>query len=196
MIKEVEIHIEEREVMSIGSVSIDVKKHERDFYNLNLSDPHVVKWLIMYRDKVDSHFDSYIDNFYDNAGLVKPFNQELVHTYVYLDTLIEECCFGEKQSKIIHYLSMGYTFKDIMEETNESTVQNIKQRFEYICKKVANENNRSWEIWANRNYLEEDWKECSKCKKTLPLKQKFYSQDRRNKDGFHSICKKCRSLRH
>jgi hypothetical protein len=176
----------------VGSIKIDLNKKERDFKQLNLSDPNVIKWMILFRDKVDMYYDSRIDTFYNNAGEVKELNQELINTYTYLDELIDKCSFTEDQLGFIRLLSIGYTFKDIEQVTQETTSQNLKRRFEKICNKISFMNNKLWSIWINNNLKLHNTRICSICSNNLPLTQKFFSPDKSKSQGFKHICKNCR----
>lgn len=182
--------------MVIGAVSIDIHRAEREFNNLNLSDINVVKYLLIYRDKVDIYMDAEIDRHYNNAGVAKNVNQELIHLYAALDMLIKSCGFNSEQLELIRKVSIGYTFKDIAEMSSEApaTPQNVKRRFETICKTIVSMNNEVWLVWVSKNKLEESLKNCNKCKKKLPMTDKFFGKDIRNIDGFKGICKNCETI--
>lgn len=175
----------------MGAVSIDIHKAERDFYNLNLSDVDVVKWLIMHRDKVDIYFGAKTDNQFDVAGHVQKVNQELIHLYAYLDELIKWCKFSEGQLQLIHLISIGYTFKDVEDVYGETTAQNVKRRFITICKSISQMNNEIWSLWVSNAVLKEQSKACSTCEKSLPLKEKYFRKQEDCKDGFRPVCRKC-----
>jgi hypothetical protein len=175
----------------VGMVKVDIHKGERQFKDLSLSDINVVKWLILYRDKIDLYFGEKTDYFFDNAGNSKELNQELINTYAYLDELIEKCDFKEEQIALLQLLFMGYTFKDIEDTTKETTSRTIKRRFESICKTISEMNNRLWKIHIHSNYLETQFKRCSKCNAELPLTDYFFHKDKKGKDGFRNNCKKC-----
>jgi hypothetical protein len=176
----------------VGSVKVDVHKGDRQFKNLSLSDISVIKWLVLYRDKIDLYYGEKTSQFYDHAGNSKELNQELINTYAYLDDLIEKCDFKDEQQALLKLLFMGYTFKDIEETTREATSQNIKRRFNSICKAIADMNDRVWRIYIHKAYLETETKKCKKCEEDLPLTNFFFSPDKTGKDGFRNICKKCR----
>lgn len=176
---------------TIGTVKLDIQKTERDFKILSLSDINVVKYLILYRDKVDLYYNEKTDNFFDHAGNVKGLNGELINLYVCLDKLIENCEFKEEQLALLKLLFMGYTFKDIEDATHHATSRTIKSRFESICKNITDMNERLWKIYIHKNYLDTSFKKCTKCQTDLPLTDYFYYKDKSNKNGFRSNCKKC-----
>lgn len=175
----------------MGKVKVDLEKSERNFRGLNLSDINVVKWLILYRDKIDLYYGEKTDNFFDHAGNVKELNKELINTYVYLDQLIEASQFNEDQIALLKLLMMGYTFKDIEDATKKATSRTIKRRFEKICKSITEMNDRIWKIFIHKNYLDTVFKKCSKCGDELPLTESFFFKDKNGKDGFRTNCKKC-----
>ena len=176
----------------MGTVKIDLHKSERNFENLSLSDINVVKWLILYRDKIDLYYGEKTDNFYNHAGNVKDLNKELINLYVCLDDLIEKCDFKEEQKALLELLFIGYTFKDIEDATQKATSRNIKRRFESMCKLIAEMNERLWKIYIHKNYLETEFRKCFKCESELPLTDYFFYKDiRKGKDGYKISCKKC-----
>lgn len=178
-------------VATIGSVKIDLNKSERDFKILSLSDINVVKWLILYRDKIDLYYGERTDNFYDHAGNVKELNKELVNTYVCLDELIVKCKFKEEQMALLKLLFMGYTFKDIEDATKIATSRTIKKRFMSMCKSISEMNDRLWRINIHRNYLNTELKKCLECGTELPLTKDFFYRDKENRDGYKTDCIKC-----
>lgn len=175
----------------MGNVKIDLKKAERDFSILSLSDIHVVKLLILYRDKIDLYYSEKTDNFYDHAGNVKGLNKELINLYVCLDDLIEKCNFRDDQMALLKLLFIGYTYKDIEDATQIATSRNIKRRFESMCKQIVEMNERLWKIYIHRNYLNTEFKKCTKCQTDLPLTEYFYYRDNNKNFGYRSRCKKC-----
>jgi uncharacterized protein YerC len=178
-------------VAKIGIVKVDLHKNERDFGILNLSDVNVIKWLILYRDKIDLYFGEKTDNFYNHAGNVKDLNKELINLYVCLDDLITKCEFKEEQLALLKLLFMGYTFKDIEDATQKATSRTVKRRFESLCKAITEMNERLWKIYIHKNYLNSEFKNCTKCEQELPLTDYFYYKDKKGKDGYRSNCKKC-----
>lgn len=176
----------------MGASKVDIYKSQRQFEQITLSDQNVVKWLIMYRDKVDIYYGANTDNFYNNAGNVKELNQALINIYADLDKLIEKCNLTEEQRALIHLLSIGYTFKDIEETSENVTAQNAKRRFDSICKSLTKENDRVWNLWIHSEYIKNNWKECPKCGETLPANTTFFSPHSKGKYRVRNICKTCR----
>lgn len=175
----------------IGKVKVDLHKSERDFEVLNLSDVNVIKWLILYRDKIDLYYGEKTDNFFDHAGNVKELNKELINLYVCLDELIAKCDLKEEQLALLKLLFFGYTFKDIEDVSQIATSRKLKRRFESICKSISEMNDRIWKIYIHKNYLSTEFKKCSKCNLELPLTDYFFYKDKKGKDGYRSNCKKC-----
>lgn len=98
----------------MGAVAVDLHKKEREFKHLTLSDTNVVKYLILYRSKVDIFYNSNINIDVYQAGDLVEFNQELIALYASLDSLIEGCKFKEKQSKLLELIFEGNTMSDII----------------------------------------------------------------------------------
>lgn len=176
----------------MGRVKIDLYKRELPFKNLTLSDINVVKWLILYRDKIDQYFLNKTDRFYDQAGNVKALNQELIALYASLDDLIKRCNFNKKQLRMIRYLECGYGFNELPMFSDASMA---RKSFNTICKRIVRENNRLWKIYVHKNKLNSELKKCSKCKEKLPKNGDFFGKNSKTKDGLQSVCKKCDRLR-
>jgi hypothetical protein len=176
----------------MGTVKIDIHSSERGFFNLNLSDKNVVKYLLMYRDKIDIYYKNKTNNHFDNAGNVQKLNQELACLYANIDDLISKCKLSKKQEALLELVSMGMEFKDIAECANMSTAQDLESRFETICKRIAEMNEWMWKRMIHKKYLDTPHKRCSKCKEELPKIRYFFSPDKSKTDGFKSMCKKCR----
>lgn len=179
----------------MGVVQIDIQKREREFKTLSLSEANTVKWLLMFRDKVDEYFGEKQDVYFNNAGNVKAVNQELIGIYASLDNLISRCEFSEKQMEIIDMVCQGYSFKDISEITLEGNTQNCKRKFDTICKIIAEMDKYLWKVWANKVIVQGNTKKCERCSNELPLTNYFFGRDKRNRDGLQSTCKKCDSKR-
>lgn len=174
----------------MGHVKIDIHKRELPFQNLTLSDVNVVKWLILYRDKIDQYFLNQTDNFYDHAGNVKALNQELIALYASLDHLIERCNFSEKQLAMIKYLECGYGFNEL---PMFKDVSMARKSFNTVCKRIVKENEWLWKVYVHKNKLNSELKKCTKCQEKLPKNGDFFGKDARKRDGFKSYCKKCDS---
>lgn len=97
----------------MGAVSIDIHKREREFYPLTLSDSNVVKYLILYRSKVDICYNVTTNFNIYQAGDSFEMNQELIALYVSLDDTIKRCNFKEKQRELLRLIFEGYTIRDI-----------------------------------------------------------------------------------
>lgn len=159
---------------------------------MNLSEFNVVKLLIQFRDKYDQYFLMENSNYYDVAGETNSFNTSMIHTFLYLDELIERCKFNSEQKIIINMIQKGYTYREIARAIKKDSVDNVRRRFNKICRDIVKMNDRLWKKYTFINKLELKTKKCSKCKEELPAIDDFFSPDDRNNDGFHSFCKFCR----
>lgn len=86
---------------------------EREYENWTLSDKDIVKYLILYRSKIDAVYGSYTNIDIHQAGDVFEFNTELIVLYASLDNVIKLCKFKEKQINLLNLLFKGYTIQDI-----------------------------------------------------------------------------------
>lgn len=127
----------------MGSVSIDVHKQEREFKELTLSDENVVRYLILFRSKVDKTYGVESHNNIYSASETFSFNQELVALYASLDKAIEKIKIKEKDEKMLKLLFEGYTLKDISEVHGyvRMTAYNTLDR---IVRKIVEENKKDW----------------------------------------------------
>ncbi len=174
-----------------GKVKIDINKAEREFELLTLSDINVVQYLIRFRDKIDIYYDNDVDNYYHHAGNVQKINQELITLYASLDETIKMCNFSEEEKAIIKLMETGFTFGGIASYFEGVTGEQIKRRFNAVCKKIVNKNKELWSINIIFNYIKSDWKTCSKCGDILPMNDRFFSPDN-YQGGFMRYCKNCR----
>ena len=62
-----------------------------------------------------------------------------------------------------------------------------------IPKLLAEQAKEDYLIW-HFTYVEKGkWKKCSRCGEVKLANNKFFSKNNTSKDGFYSICKKCRN---
>lgn len=128
----------------LGAVTYDIHKSEREFQNLTLSDVDVVKYLILYRSKVDSNYGSTSNININQAGDTFEFNQELIALYASLDKLIDECKFKEKHTKLLELLYEGNTLQDIISMKVGYTKSATYDLFDRMVAKVVKVNNKKW----------------------------------------------------
>lgn len=62
-----------------------------------------------------------------------------------------------------------------------------------IPKLIAEKAQENWLIWYYTNKELGRWKRCSKCGQIKLADNRFFSKNNTSKDGFYSICKKCRN---
>lgn len=162
------------------------------YENINLSEFSVVKLLIQFRDKYDDYYLIKQNNHYDVAGDVMRLNTSMIHTFAYLDELIDKCKFDSEQKTIIQMIQVGYTYREIAEMIGKGNADSIRRRFNKICRDIVNMNNRLWRKYIYTDKLGLKTKTCNKCQEELPATDEFFSPDNRIIDGFHSFCKICR----
>lgn len=150
-----------------------------------------MKYLIRFRDKVDIYYDNEIDNYFQHAGNIQEMNQELIALYVSLDYIIKKCNFTKEQMAIIKLSEMGFTFGDIAGYFEGVGGEQVKRKFNTICKKIVNINNELWIINILFNYVKNEWKMCSRCKNILPMNERFFRSHPLTKNNFQSQCRQC-----
>ena len=100
---------------------------------------------------------------------------------------------------LLIYKIDGMQNTDIQKKLEED--YGIKYSVEYISslwrnkipKLIAEQAKEDWLIW---HFTEEEkgvWKKCSKCGQIKLAHNKFFSKNKTSKDGYYSICKKCRN---
>jgi len=174
----------------MGAVKIDIKKDYIEWGFITFSDPNTVKGLIKKRVKYDPLFERDNDDINMSSCDLDTFNFDILHTYIDLDNLINNCDFNDKQKIILDMYMHQYTEQEIAEEL-EDDIRNINGIINSICKKIVDENLRNWRkvIYKNKFQLKE--KKCSKCGENLPGTDEFFYAKYDNKDNLHNICIKC-----
>ena len=137
----------------LGSVAIDIHKREREYKDLTLSDENVVKYLILFRNKVDVSYGANTNINIDSAGDTFEFNQELISLYASLDMLIRQANLKDKESQFLNWIFEGNTISDIVEEYGwvRRTAYNTLDR---IVEKIVDENSECWNrVMLMNNYV-------------------------------------------
>ncbi|MFS1513065.1 hypothetical protein VQL36_11600 [Chengkuizengella sp. SCS-71B] len=174
-----------------GMFSITSSK--TNLHELNLSDPNVIQWLILYRDQIDIYFNSNANRFFDQAGDVRELNQELINTYIYLDNIIQESQLTDEQLALLKLLFMGYTLYDVATlHHSDVPVRKIKRKFERICNIIWTTNTSKWNRWVHQHVLHTQLKQCKTCLYQLPkVKSHFRKRSDHKGDGFYNVCRAC-----
>lgn len=135
----------------MGSVAIDIKKREREFEQLTLSDEHVVKYLILYRSKVDVSYGANTNIEINQAGDTFDFNQEIITLYASLDETIRQCKFKDKQLKLLELIFEGHTLQDICKLDIGFKSSATYDMFDRLVKRIVDMNNELWYYTAGKN---------------------------------------------
>lgn len=128
----------------MGVVTLDLHKKEREWRNLTLSDFDTVKYLLLYRSKVDVSYSASTNINIEQAGDIYDFNQELISLYASLDKLIEECKFKEKQSRLLELIFEGNTIQDICAMDIGYKRSATYDLFGRMVAKIIKLNNENW----------------------------------------------------
>ncbi|UUV45909.1 transcriptional regulator [Bacillus phage vB_BanS-Thrax1] len=136
----------------MGSVAIDTKKKEREFEHLTLSDENVVKYLILYRSKVDMSYGANTNIEINSAGDTFDFNQEIIVLYASLDNLVKEAELTEKQNMLLKLLYEGHSVNDACQILNKHRSV-VQRNFNRIVAKIVSTNNEIWYYTTGKNGL-------------------------------------------
>ncbi|WP_249659954.1 hypothetical protein [Lysinibacillus fusiformis] len=156
-------------------------------YNLLvLSDITVIKELLTFRGSIDD------TSFNQGACATNSLkmNTDVISLFADLDELIKKS-LNEEQIKLLSYITKDYSNYTIAKILG-IPVKTIGSRFNTICLKIKQENDRQWRKVTYINKLRLKTKICSKCREFLPATDEFFSLNNSSKDLFHSQCKKCK----
>lgn len=140
----------------MGAPSVDIHRKERDYEDMNLSDRNVVKYLILYRSKIDVVYNTIENINIEQAGDVFEFNQELIALYASLDNTIKLCKFKEKQSKLLQLLFEGYTIHEVCNMDIGYKRSATYDLFDRMLDRIVKVNNDLWrESMKSQGYIKE-----------------------------------------
>ena len=163
---------------------------------VNLSTPESIMGLLKFRWKFDFLFNrGHGSILSSNCDLAK-YSEDIICLYVDVDHLLERANLNDRQNEIINLYMEGYNEKEIAYILNDD-MRNINGIIYSVCKKLCEINNESWKynfIYWDKVKVRTNYKQCTKCKEYLPATGEYFSPDKRNNDGLHSNCKKCRNI--
>lgn len=137
----------------MGAIAIDVKRGEREFESVTLSDENVVKYLILYRSKVDLSYGANTNIDINQAGDMFEFNQQLIVLYASLDEVVKQCEFKRKQEMLLELIYDGNTLTDICKMNvgfKKSATYDLLDR---MVLKIVKVNNDNWKnVMKNLGY--------------------------------------------
>lgn len=134
----------------MGAVSVDIHKQERDYQNLTLSDDNVVRYLILYRNKVDVSYGANTNININFAGDMFEFNQELICLFASLDETVKEANLTERQTKLLKLLYEGNTVKDASEILGLKR-NSVFEMLDRIVNRIVVTNNELWYYTTGHN---------------------------------------------
>lgn len=156
------------------------------YKQLVLSDLTVIKELLTFRGTID---DTNLNQGACATNSLK-MNTDVISLFADLDGLIKKS-LNEEQIKLLAYITKDYSYYSIGKILG-IPVKTVGSRFNTICLKIKQENDRQWRKAVYINKLKLITKRCSKCNEVLPATDEFFSLNSSSKDHFHSQCKKCK----
>lgn len=137
----------------MGAIAIDIHRKEREYEQLTLSDDSVVKYLILYRSKVDVSYGASTNINMNQSGDTFEFNQELIALYSSLDVLIEKIKIKDKDEEFLKLIFDGYSVSDIIEDY-EYPRKTAYRTLDRIVDRIVDANDLDWHnMMKNRGYI-------------------------------------------
>lgn len=125
----------------------------------------------------------------------KKLNTDLGILIYDLDQLLNNIYLSPTEKKILDlYRAEDSVTIDIAKELKRSH-QFVLSSLNRICDKVVNKYEEVYEDWYYLNKVKGKYKTCSCCGIPKLANERYFSPDKRNKDGLQGICKKCDSNR-
>lgn len=118
--------------------------NEVDYSSLTLSDKNVVKYLILYRSKIDFSYNANTNIDINKAGDIFEVNQEVIALYASLDELIRQCNFKEKQMKLLDLLFKGNIVQDIY---NMNIGYGKSATYELLNRMIEKIVDKNYQLW-------------------------------------------------
>lgn len=139
----------------VGGVKRDIHKKERGFKHFTLSDENVVKYLILYRSKLDVSYAASTNIDIKQAGDIFEFNQELIVLYASLDKTVEQTRLTKKQMKLLKLLYDGHTLDDARKIMKLKRMASTYEMLDRIVERIVQTNNKNWrKTMKNMGYIE------------------------------------------
>lgn len=116
-----------------------------EYENFTLSDKNVIKYLILYRSKLDLLYNSNVNSINEAGDLFKV-DQEIIVLYASLDSIIEQCNFNKKQLKLLDYIFQGNTIYDIYNMNVGYGKSATYEMLNKIINRIIMVNNNNWKL--------------------------------------------------
>lgn len=138
----------------MGAVNIDIHKRGREYEDLTLSDENVVKYIILFRSKVDVSYGASTNIDINQAGDTFEFNAELISLYMSLDRLIDKVKMKDKDWEFLKLVFSGYTLGDII-EVYKYPRKTAYRTLDRIVSKIVDANDLEWKkMMQGKGYIE------------------------------------------
>lgn len=136
----------------MGAVTIDLYKQQREYQDLTLSDENVVRFLLLYRSKVDIGYGANTNINIYQAGDLFDFNQEIIVLYASMDELIKKIQLKDKDERFLDLIFEGNTVPDII-ENYDYPKKTAYRTLDRIISKIVHMNDEDWYYMMGHNGL-------------------------------------------
>ena len=153
--------------------------------------------MIEFRAQLDkSYVARNLGNTFVDSDLIGTFEESVICTYVDLDQLIETTKLTINERLILRYLMFGYKYCDLQDVIGYPA-NRIKTMAKRMYRDLYDEYKYQKEEFLHINGFvkikdEERFKQCGICGKWLKICNKNFTPNEDGKDGYYSICKKCK----
>lgn len=142
-----------------------------------------------------THVSALLQNHYELSDRHSTEFNDLWATMDELHEYINKTEFSKEEALILHCLFSGDDIQEIARMMTEYDEQKVRRTIDtYIPKKIVNTYKESRDEFVFYRYydlLKPKYKKCSCCGEYKLVLKRYFSPDKRNKDGLRGICKKC-----
>ncbi|BDR74172.1 hypothetical protein K144316041_p20110 (plasmid) [Clostridium tetani] len=179
----------------IGRIKTLIKEDMKDVKDMRLGTIYF-KQPLPDEGKIDyDEFNFFNEKHIEELLLVSPrhdFQDDLACLTYDIQRIIDKCNFSDVELDIIDMMRSNYDVAEIAREL-DCKYQTVQSTISKVIKKIINKYEDTYEDWYYLNIVKGKYKRCSKCGEIKIANERHFSPDKRNKDGFHSLCRRCRN---
>lgn len=176
------------QINSLGKDLVDIKDQLKG--TIYFKQPLIDSTEIDY-----NQFDFFNEDMIRELLRIKPrhdFQDDLACLTYDIQRIIDKCNFSDVELDIIDMMRSNYDVAEIAREL-DCKYQTVQSTISKVIKKIINKYEDTYEDWYYLNIVKGKYKRCSKCGEIKIANERHFSPDKRNKDGFHSLCRRCRN---